>query len=76
MSSSGFSALASLYRDPRVSSRSRDSPVSGPPPAPPAGPPDLASAFSDFGLGVGVSDTRGGGGGGGVCFGAVRAFVW
>ena len=58
MSSSGFSARASLYRDPRVSSRSRDSPVPGPPPAPPAGPPDLATAFSDFGLGVGVSASR------------------
>ena len=59
MSSSGFSARASLYRDLRSGSRPRsDSPVSFPPPAPPVGPSpsgSLAVAFSDLGLGVGAS---------------------
>ena len=62
MSSSGFSARASLYRDLRSGSRPRsDSPVSFPPPAPPVGPSpsgSLAVAFSDLGLGVGVSTVQ------------------
>ena len=59
MSSSGFSARASLYRDLRSGSRTERSasPVSFPPPAPPLTSPsgELAVALSDLGLGVGVS---------------------
>ena len=59
MSSSGFSARASLYRDLRSGSRTERSasPVSFPPPAPPltSSSGELAVALSDLGLGVGVS---------------------
>ena len=63
MSSAGFSARASLFRDLRSASRSdRDSPVSHPPSAPPvSGSPaaaGLTSAFSSFGLGVGAPALR------------------
>ena len=62
MSSSGFSARASLYRDLRSGSRTERSasPVSFPPPAPPLTSPsgELAVALSDLGLGVGVSTVQ------------------
>ena len=62
MSSAGFSARASLYRDLRSASRGgRDSPEAKPPPAAlGVGSPSglLSSAFSRIGLGVDATASR------------------